>query len=75
MRKPKITFKGEIRRPTDVKKKDCYCNSCFKIIKAGEKHNDVKFKREGITYGGPICLSCGFGQIAAIYRLINVYGF
>lgn len=75
MKKPKVTFKGEIRRPTQVKKKDCVCNACFKVIKAGEKHNDVCFKREGIKYGGPVCLNCGFGQVAAIYRLVNRFGF
>ncbi len=70
-----ITFKGQIRRKADVANKDCYCNTCFKIIKAGSKHNDVTFKRKGIKYGGPVCLRCAFGQIAAIYRLVNVLGF
>ena len=71
----KITFRGQIRRKTDVAKKDCYCNTCFKKIKVGEKHNDVTFKRKGIKYGGPVCLRCAFGQVAAIYRLVNVFGF
>ena len=70
-----ITFRGQIRRKTDVSKKDCYCNTCWKKIIAGEKHNDVTFKRKGIKYGGPVCLACAFGQIAAIYRLVNVLGF
>jgi hypothetical protein len=71
----KVTFKGEIRRKTDVAKKDCWCNVCFNVIVKGEKHNNVAFKRKGIRYGGPVCLKCAFGQVAAIYRLINVFGF
>jgi hypothetical protein len=72
---PEITFKAYIRKPADVVKKKCYCNVCFKELKPGAWMYDVSFKRQGITYGGPVGLCCAIGYVGAVYRLINRFGF